>query len=1013
MFDISKYISLISRQVADAVNIQEQPYIHCSKINGFIKLLHELAPLLVTAGHKKAVWMAHSHTESITNVLMQFKQIHQQCLFENSSHFALTTPISYVYSQFSEMIKDLKKAFEQLGVTGINSIFDTAEADLKAEEKVDVKRISEIIIQIRDQNQNGRKDVQMHLKKRTQSLEKLGISMNTIVSDLVTIPDLPENLNLVLQQDDLEMGPKIGNGISGSVYKGKIKNTGKVVAIKILHTRQLSNADMQRYRNEVFAMSTLIHPTLLEFCGYTQESPYCLVTKFMENGSLFHTLSKQPDFLTPTDRTLIAYDIARGMEFLHSRGVIHRDLKSLNILLDENKRAKICDFGFVRMKSSVVMTGLIGTSHWMAPEILLSTPDYDEKVDVYSYGILLWELLTSKQPYEGEEQNTLPMKIVKLNLRPKIPDGTPIKIKTLIEKCWNSDPEVRPPFKDIVSYFSDPEYHFPGCERFVLLRETGLTTSHNYRTSHGHTLSDSEHLRKPFIYKQNLQNYAITTIQEKNFPKLGIIRIEEAIKQGHLEAFRNAIDSFKQGFFEYNCDRPEVYDFFKRYLFSNNNNNNTTKSASSNSLALSKGDLEIGSTAQFIRNGIIRLFFETICSRYSNPSVKEILLQILKDNNKDALLMALTMLTLTKNYSLMTNELIQFLIEFRKNGDNRIRAAALTAVLTLSDPKLLVDYLNSLLMFGLRRLPEEKLELLLQVSIQIIKNSKKEELDSKIPAKFETIQQNIPPQMKILINQCIYEYKKKAGEEIKQEFIDKAMKNFSEYRFVFSGIEDYAVQSDPESLKEGVKLLITASNYNTQASSYLAEQCSKNKKIAEVVIHSLPLNVPHDSLGIIYDSFIQDIDAATALPLEEFYKASAIIISGPHYFKVCTLLKNDLSSIEYSSEHGVFKALSQQICLTEDKQKLNEYLSLLFSYLRRSEKDYFSECITKLTNLLREDSHDISPLAFACLCIISKFNKQNVDMTLLTKAATKYAKTMTGAIQALSQLILTQTSQSR
>ena len=274
MFDISKYISLISRQVADAVNIQEQPYIHCSKINGFIKLLHELAPLLVTAGHKKAVWMAHSHTESITNVLMQFKQIHQQCLFENSSHFALTTPISYVYSQFSEMIKDLKKAFEQLGVTGINSIFDTAEADLKAEEKVDVKRISEIIIQIRDQNQNGRKDVQMHLKKRTQSLEKLGISMNTIVSDLVTIPDLPENLNLVLQQDDLEMGPKIGNGISGSVYKGKIKNTGKVVAIKILHTRQLSNADMQRYRNEVFAMSTLIHPTLLEFCGYNHLISY-------------------------------------------------------------------------------------------------------------------------------------------------------------------------------------------------------------------------------------------------------------------------------------------------------------------------------------------------------------------------------------------------------------------------------------------------------------------------------------------------------------------------------------------------------------------------------------------------------------------------------------------------------------------------------------------------------------------------------------------------------------------
>ena len=85
----------------------------------------------------------------------------------------------------------------------------------------------------------------------------------------------------------------------------------------------------------------------------------------------------------------------------------------------------------------------------------------------------------------------------------------------------------------------------------------------------------------------------------------------------------------------------------------------------------------------------------------------------------------------------------------------------------------------------------------------------------------------------------------------------------------------------------------------------------------------------------------------------------------------------------------------------------------MFSYLRRSEKDYFSECITKLTDLIREDTHDISPLAFACLCIISKFNMQSVDIPLLTKTATKYAKTMTGAIQALSQYVLTQNAQSR
>jgi serine/threonine protein kinase len=184
----------------------------------------------------------------------------------------------------------------------------------------------------------------------------------------------------------------------------------------------------------------------------------------LENGSLFLFLRSHLQELSSSDRTQIALEVAKGIEYIHERSVIHRDLKSLNILLDREKRGRICDFGLVRLKSFAPMTGLIGTPQWMAPEILMSSAFYDSKVDVYSYGIVLWELLTGKVPYEERRLERLGYLVVQEQLRPVIPADTPEDLAALIRSCWAHDPKERPTFSQIITLMNASSYHFPGTD---------------------------------------------------------------------------------------------------------------------------------------------------------------------------------------------------------------------------------------------------------------------------------------------------------------------------------------------------------------------------------------------------------------------------------------------------------------------------------------------------------------------------------------------------------------------
>ncbi|CAM9599544.1 unnamed protein product [Choristocarpus tenellus] len=140
------------------------------------------------------------------------------------------------------------------------------------------------------------------------------------------------------------------------------------------------------------------------------------------------------------------------MNYLHSHHppILHRDLKSANLLLDDSFNVKICDFGLARLKALTnSMTGNCGTVQWMAPEVL-ANQKYSETADVYSFGIVCWELLSRVCPYEGMSQIQVAVAVLNSGLRPIIPDWCPPFFRNLIEVSWQQDPTLRPSFHQVL-----------------------------------------------------------------------------------------------------------------------------------------------------------------------------------------------------------------------------------------------------------------------------------------------------------------------------------------------------------------------------------------------------------------------------------------------------------------------------------------------------------------------------------------------------------------------------------
>ncbi|KAF8393527.1 hypothetical protein HHK36_021771 [Tetracentron sinense] len=253
--------------------------------------------------------------------------------------------------------------------------------------------------------------------------------------------------------EDLQIGERIGLGSYGEVYRADWNGTE--VAVKKFLDQDFSGDALEQFRCEIGIMLRLRHPNVVLFMGAVTRPPnLSILTEFLPRGSLYRLLHRPNIQLDEKRRMRMALDVVKGMNYLHTSHptIVHRDLKSSNLLVDKNWVVKVCDFGLSRLKHHTFLSSksTAGTPEWMAPEVLRNEPS-NEKCDVYSFGVILWELATLRMPWSGMN----PMQVVGAvgfqNRRLEIPEEVDPMVAQIIRDCWQSEPKLRPSFSQLMS----------------------------------------------------------------------------------------------------------------------------------------------------------------------------------------------------------------------------------------------------------------------------------------------------------------------------------------------------------------------------------------------------------------------------------------------------------------------------------------------------------------------------------------------------------------------------------
>eukprot|EP00727_Mastigamoeba_balamuthi_P000168 m51a1_g10148 putative serine threonine kinase (1495) ;mRNA; f:85313-90906 len=247
---------------------------------------------------------------------------------------------------------------------------------------------------------------------------------------------------------EIKMIRAIGRGSYGVVYR------------HVLLSDALSADSVEQFDKEVSVMRALRHPNVLLFMCYAKsDKELIIVTEFMPTGSMMDLFAHRPPGITLRKRVGMLLDVCKGMSYLHYHEpqIIHCDLKSGNVLLDNNLTAKVCDFGLTvfldkdtSKSSSKSKDSSIGSLFWTAPEVLTGAP-CSTKSDVYSFGIIAWEAVTQEVPYVDMNPHYVAQMVMGFQLRPEVSDKFPKPLLALMESCWDYNPLVRPEFPQLVS----------------------------------------------------------------------------------------------------------------------------------------------------------------------------------------------------------------------------------------------------------------------------------------------------------------------------------------------------------------------------------------------------------------------------------------------------------------------------------------------------------------------------------------------------------------------------------
>ena len=294
---------------------------------------------------------------------------------------------------------------------------------------------------------------------------KVNVALRQLIKELWKLRQTRDGVPLArspsvldIPYSDIEIDEVIDSGAFGEVYTARWH--GNRVAVKILRGAQITEKSRASFQREVYVMNCLRHPNIVLLLGACQTPPHLsIVMELLTGGSLHHMIHDKGEILTLKEIQPVGLDIACGLQYLHGINILHRDLKGKNVLLTNNQfpcQAKLCDFGLARMRQeTATMTGNIGTVHWTAPEIM-NNKRYRFSADVYSLGMVLYEMGSGKLPFAEMIPMAVMVAVVINKQRPsmdviKSRHGHDPQLQELIEKCTEWEASERPNITEVIS----------------------------------------------------------------------------------------------------------------------------------------------------------------------------------------------------------------------------------------------------------------------------------------------------------------------------------------------------------------------------------------------------------------------------------------------------------------------------------------------------------------------------------------------------------------------------------
>ena len=310
----------------------------------------------------------------------------------------------------------------------------------------------------RNLNSNNFREKEKDIKEELE-LEKLKSNrLQAELDKLRSKKDIINSKNILqfvhkISYDSLGLGKKIGQGGFSEIFESQWM--GIPIAVKVIFDPNINEALLEEFNNEIEKLFILRHPYIIQLYGVTdreKNQKLAVITELAPRGSLFDYLHKNPktkNNLSLEFKNKITKQLIHTMAYIHSRGYVHRDLKTQNILLDKNLDMKLCDFGLTKLKSELNSGSgqFAGTPCYMAPE-LFDRKFYDDKIDVFAFGTVVWEIYTQKIPYFNCEAMEIKQKVTK-GEELICSSIVPKQIASLIEKCRRVKPSERPSFKEM------------------------------------------------------------------------------------------------------------------------------------------------------------------------------------------------------------------------------------------------------------------------------------------------------------------------------------------------------------------------------------------------------------------------------------------------------------------------------------------------------------------------------------------------------------------------------------